>query len=83
LEITLLVSRQTFAEYERVMFRSKFDRYVSLARRQTFLAELQSVVELVPIVELIMDCRDAKDNIYLEVAVNGLADVLIMGDQEL
>ena len=79
----LLASNQTLAEYENVMLRSKFDRYISLARRQTFLAELRVGVELIQIIELITDCRDAKDNIYLDVAVNGSADVLITGDQDL
>lgn len=79
----LLASNQTLAEYENVMLRSKFDRYISLARRQNFLAELRVGVELIQIIELITDCRDAKDNIYLDVAVNGSADVLITGDQDL
>lgn len=65
----LLASTQTLAEYENVMLRSKFDRYVSLARRQTFLAELRGGVEQIQIIEFITDCRDAKDNIYLDVAV--------------
>lgn len=78
----LLASIQTFAEYESVMLRPKFDCYVSLARRQTFLDELRGGIELINIIEFITDCRDAKDNIYLDVAVNGLADVLITGDQD-
>jgi len=65
------------------MFRSKFDRYISVSRRQLFLAELRSAAELIPIVELVTDCRDVKDNMYLDVAVNGLANVLITGDKDL
>jgi hypothetical protein len=79
----LLASIQTFTEYESVISRPKFDRYISLARRQNFLAELRARVELIEIIEFITDCRDAKDNIYLDVAINGLADVLITGDQDL
>jgi len=79
----LLASTETFAEYENVISRPKFDRYISFARRQNFLAELRAGVELIEIIELITDCRDAKDNIYLDVAINGLADVLITGDQDL
>ncbi len=36
-----------------------------------------------PITETITDCRDAKDNKFLEVAVCGHADVIITGDQDL
>jgi hypothetical protein len=71
----VLISTETFSEYERVIFRSKFDRYVSVSRRQAFLTELRSVAEFIPIVERVTDCRDEKDNMYLDVAVNGLANV--------
>lgn len=79
----LLISAETFAECENVMLRPKFERYISLARRQRFLTEFRAAAELVLIVELINDCRDKKDNKYLDVAINGLANVLITGDQDL
>ena len=66
-----------------MIFRPKFDRYISSIRRQKFLAEFRAAAELVSIVELINDCRDTKDNKYLDVAINGLANVLITGDQDL
>ena len=46
----LLASIQTFTEYESVISRPKFDRYISLARRQNFLAELRARVELIEII---------------------------------
>jgi putative PIN family toxin of toxin-antitoxin system len=79
----LLISIETFTECENVIFRPKFDRYLSLVRRQRFLAEFRAAAELVSILELINDCRDTKDNKYLDVAINGLASVLITGDQDL
>jgi uncharacterized protein len=30
-----------------------------------------------------MDCRDPKDNKFLEVAVSGFADIIITGDRDL
>ena len=79
----LLISVETFAGCENVIFCSKFDRYISVARRQKFLAEFRTAAELVSIFELINDCRDTKDNKYLDVAINGSANVLITGDQDL
>jgi putative PIN family toxin of toxin-antitoxin system len=79
----LLISIETFTECKNVIFRPKFDRYLSLVRRQRFLAEFRAAAELVSILELINDCRDTKDNKYLDVAINGLASVLITGDQDL
>jgi len=46
----LLASIQTFTEYESVISRPKFDRYISLARRQNFLTELRARVELIEII---------------------------------
>jgi hypothetical protein len=71
---------QTFIEYKSVISHPKFDRYISLVRRQNFLAELRAGVELIEIIEFITDCRDAKENI---VAIKGLEDVLITVDQDL
>jgi uncharacterized protein len=39
--------------------------------------------EPVPIVELIAICRDRQDDKFLELAVNGRADVIISGDADL
>ncbi|MEA5511492.1 putative toxin-antitoxin system toxin component, PIN family [Crocosphaera sp. UHCC 0190] len=50
---------------------------------QIFLEEVIEAVEKITITEFITDCRDAKDNIYLDVAINGLADLLITGDKDL
>ncbi|MDJ0731673.1 MAG: putative toxin-antitoxin system toxin component, PIN family [Crocosphaera sp.] len=79
----LLASSSTLAEYSEVILRSKFDRYSSQERRQVFLNELIKDVEQIMIIEEIDACRDPKDNKFLEVAVNGMADILITGDNDL
>jgi len=42
-----------------------------------------SAAEFIPIVQVVRGCRDPKDNKILEVALNGRADVIITGDQDL
>ena len=42
-----------------------------------------AAAELVEITERIAACRDPKDDKFLELAVNGHADVLITGDADL
>jgi len=37
----------------------------------------------VPIIQLIRECRDPKDDKFLELALNGRADVIITGDADL
>jgi len=78
----LLFSDATMSELQEVLSRSKFDRYVSRERR-LFLAQLASVAEVVPIIQLARECRDPKDDKFLEVALNGRADVIITGDEDL
>ncbi len=39
--------------------------------------------ELVPITERVRVCRDPKDDKFLELAVNGHADVIVSGDADL
>ncbi|MFZ0771717.1 MAG: putative toxin-antitoxin system toxin component, PIN family [Candidatus Sulfotelmatobacter sp.] len=79
----LLVSDATMYELAEVLSREKFDRYVSLEQRKQFLRQLGRIAELVPIIQVIRECRDPKDDKFLEVALNGRADVIITGDVDL
>lgn len=79
----LIVSGDTLTELAEVLSREKFDRYVSLNDRQEFFRMFGRVVENVTIVRRIQACRDAKDDKFLELAVNGRATHIITGDQDL
>jgi putative PIN family toxin of toxin-antitoxin system len=48
-----------------------------------WLHERMAAAELVEITQRIAACRDPKDDKFLELAVNGHADVLITGDSDL
>ena len=48
-----------------------------------FLVALLKEAEMVEITETITDCRDAKDNKFLELAVSGKADCIVSGDADL
>ena len=47
------------------------------------LRRLLAAAELVAITERITECRDPKDNKLLELAVNGRADAIVSGDDDL
>ena len=79
----LLFSAPTIAELEEVLRRPKFDHYVSREERVLFLSQLRALAEFVPIIQLVRECRDPKDDKVLEVALNGRADVIITGDADL
>lgn len=79
----LLFSGPTIDELRRVVFRSQLDRYVSRKDRLLFLAQLDTAAEFVPVIQVVRECRDPDGDKFLEVAVNGRADVIITGDADL
>jgi uncharacterized protein len=50
---------------------------------RTWLEAVMANAELVRIAEPITACRDPKDDKFLELAVNGRADVIVSGDGDL
>ena len=79
----MLVSDATMYELADVLSRGKFDPYASLADRKGFVQRLAEIAEFVPIIQMVRECRDPKDEKFLEVALNGRADVIITGDRDL
>jgi len=79
----LLVSDATMNELVDVLAREKLDRYVTVAQRKQFLRQLGRIAEFVPIIQVIRECRDPKDDKFLEVALNGRADAIVSGDADL
>lgn len=79
----LLASEETLTELADVLARPRFDRYVSLDDRRQFLTLLGGIVRVIPIQHRIHACRDPKDDRLLHVALNGEAQFLIAGDQDL
>jgi len=79
----LLVSEPVLNELADVLARAKFDAYVSIAERQQFLRVLIGVAEMVPITYRIQACRDRQDDMFLELAVNGRADLIVTRDKDL
>jgi len=66
-----------------VLQRAKFERYVTAAEREEFLAAFVERAFLVEPSEAIRMCRDAKDDKFLELAVSGGASYIITGDDDL
>jgi uncharacterized protein len=81
--MVVLMSDEVFTEISEVLLRPKFDRYSNRTKREAFLDELLAIVKFVEITEKINECRDMKDDKYLELAVNGKADLILTGDDDL
>jgi len=78
-----LVSESTLEELAATLSRDKFDRYVSLADRQEFFQKFARVAEWVEVTTVVRECRDPRDNRFLELAIDGAADLVLTGDKDL
>ena len=56
---------------------------MSREKRDALLVRLVALIEMVEIVETVQASRDPKDDKFLDVAVNGRADVIVTGDSDL
>jgi putative PIN family toxin of toxin-antitoxin system len=79
----LVASPSLMKEYHSVFLRPKFDRYVSQKNRRAFLQQLQDSVEWIEPQSDITDCRDPKDNMILEIAIESRARAIVTGDRDL
>jgi uncharacterized protein len=66
-----------------VFGRPKFDPYITIREREEFLRLFNRIAERIPITRVIQICRDPKDDKFLELAVNGAAQLIITGDADL
>jgi putative PIN family toxin of toxin-antitoxin system len=82
-EAQLLISEATLEELADVLARAKFDPYITIEERQEFLRLLGRIAETVQVIHTIRACRDARDDRFLELAVNGEASLIITGDADL
>jgi uncharacterized protein len=79
----LIFSGSVFSELKEVLYRPKFDRYLTKERRQELLEDLTQATQFIDVTEQISECRDPKDNKYLELAVSGQAECIVTGDDDL
>lgn len=79
----LLFSLPTITELNEVLRREEFNKYVTEEERIQLLATMLREALLKAPTETITDCRDSKDNKFLELAVSGNADCIVSGDADL
>ena|SRR5947207_2324591 len=79
----VLISVATVDELNEVLRRQRFDKYVREDQRLEFLAALIREAELVEVTEVVTECRDLKDNKFLELAISGKGTCIISGDDDL
>lgn len=76
----LLLSQEVEDEYREVLFRKKFDRYVSIEHRQRILDLIVVAADRIERPAAVRECRDPKDDKYLALALAGKAAVIVSSD---
>ncbi|MBI2332174.1 MAG: putative toxin-antitoxin system toxin component, PIN family [Chloroflexi bacterium] len=79
----VLSSSALITEIHNVLYRPKFDKYLTDSQREDFMFALVESGLLIDITESVDICRDPKDNMILELAISGKADMIVTGDSDL
>ena len=82
----LVMCEATLDELATRLDRSKFDGYISQDMRRVFLQELRDVAQWQPnpvAAQGIVRSRDANDNVFIDLALQSKAHLLISGDKDL
>ena len=81
---TIASSKDVFEEYKEVLFRKKFDKYFVSIEERLFIINLIAIkLRNFSPAEIIEECRDPKDNKFLELAISANASCIITGDKHL
>lgn len=79
----IVLSYETLSELADVLLRKKFDKYLSIEERLEFITRVGARYRVIKTTLTLSDCRDPKDNKFLELAVSAKAHAIITGDLDL
>ena len=80
----IIVSKATWQELEQKIKKTSLERYFRNTQdRDAAVHAINRVVTHVAVRSVVTDCRDPKDNPFLELALDGKADAIISGDRDL
>ncbi len=80
---TIVLSEAVYGEVAEVLARPKFARVMTDDRLHEILELLSAAALWVETKETVQDCRDRKDNLYLELALATGATAIVSGDEDL
>ncbi len=80
---TFVICNQTYDEFERVLLGPKLAKYIDVDRVIQFLTLYWIIAELIVVTNIEPYCRDPKDDVFLALALEADADLVITGDSDL
>ena len=82
-EYRVVFSDETWDEFAVVMQRQEFERRLPLRERLLALEGIALRSEVISVPAGVTDCRDAKDNKFLDLALSTQASCIVTGDKDL
>ena len=80
---TICLSLAVETEIREVLKRAKFHKYITDATRDRILDILGAAALMFEPADQVTDCRDMKDNKYLELALAAGASIIVSSDEDL
>jgi len=82
-EATLVLSREILNEFMKVVKRRKFTGYVAEEQIERFVENIERIAEFIEPESHLEVVDDPKDDIVINTAIDGRADLIISGDHHL
>lgn len=82
-EISVVTSKELLEELKDVLTREDKDFKLSEEEADKIIGNIRSYAELVKPTQRVTVCRDIKDNMVIECAIEGGADYIVSGDPDL
>lgn len=79
----LIFSEELLNEFLEVVSRPKLSRYFQQEYLEALLETIDEYAEFIDVITKSDICRDEKDNFLISLAIDGKADFLLTGDQDL
>ncbi|MCG2842380.1 putative toxin-antitoxin system toxin component, PIN family [Sandaracinobacter sp. RS1-74] len=81
----LLFSEETFTEFRTRLWRPKFDKYLTIERRNQLLHDFSAIADWADISQISTPApsRDPNDDMFVQTAIAGTARWLVSGDRDL
>jgi len=79
----IITSQPIVDEWREVLHRPKFDKLKSLEHRLADLNNIIAICHIIPVTVSITACRDPKDDMFLAVAKEANATLIVSGDKDL
>ena len=82
-EATLVLSKEILNEFTKVMRRNKLTEYVTEEQVERFIENIERIAEFVELESHLEVVNDPKDDIVINTAIDGRADLIVSGDHHL